>query len=123
MKRSGPLKRTKGLKRSSRPLQAQSAKRKAEASARREVVALVLERADGKCEHAPHIPEVPCGYYPPERPGLEVDELRGGSWRGTEYLDPASCRATCPRHHDIKTTNKNEILRRLRGEPHGILHL
>lgn len=131
MKRSGPLKRTKGLAQS-KPLKRtelkrdptyrmpqRSPKRERLEQARREVRAEVLRRAGAAdpgdlsaCQYRVIIPEVACSWLP-DRRQLEVDELRGGSHRSTEWLDPDQCRATCPFHHDIKTTHKREVLRRL----------
>lgn len=62
----------------------------------------MLERAGFACEAKEVVPEVRCQFYPPDRPGLEVDERRGGSFRSTEWLDPKSCQALCPAHHDWK---------------------
>jgi hypothetical protein len=121
MKRS-PLKRTGGPKtnpdkvrewqqRSRRELPARSRKRIADASDRVLTRAAVVARAGGRCEYADIMPEVACGTLPGR--GMEVDELRGGSWRQAEWLDPDWCRLTCPVHHDYKTEHKRVILARL----------
>lgn len=86
-----------------------SEKRKAERAERALVRAEVIRRAGGRCQYENVVPEIPCGFLP-DRRKLEVDELRGGSYRSIEYLDPDSCRATCPRHHDYKTANKRAVL-------------
>jgi len=75
------------------------------------VRAEVGARAGWQCEYRDVIPEVECGWLPGR--GLEVDELRGGSFRASEWLDADRCRLTCPVHHDWKTANKREVLRRL----------
>jgi hypothetical protein len=92
-------------------LSAVSRKRKAQAGQRVQVREIVAERAGGRCEYAPVIPEVPCGMLPGR--GMEVDEMRGGSYRSTEWLDPDACRYTCPVHHDYKTAHKRTVLSRL----------
>jgi hypothetical protein len=85
---------------------------------REAVVAEVLTRPGPRCELAAVIPEVPCGSLTtPERPHeLEVDEMRGGAYRVTEMYDPSRCHRTCHQHHDWKTANKREVLRRLGEE-------
>lgn len=121
MKRT-PMKRT-GIKRGSTRIAQQSERRREQAEARREVVQIVLKR-DGVCQYARVIPEVPCSSPFAHRPPLEVDELRGGSHRSIEYLNPDACVAVCQTHHDIKTdgrmingvfVGKREVLRRLRA--------
>jgi hypothetical protein len=89
-----------------------SAKRRALGAERARVRIEVLARADGACQYADVVPEVRCAFYT-DRPGLEVDELRGGSYRVTEWLDPNACRAVCPAHHDHKTGHKRDVLERL----------
>lgn len=108
MKRSKPLRRTE-LARGTKRLPPRSARRDAEAEQRAEVRAVVLARAGNRCQWAEVVPWVRCGWLPGRRQ-LEVDELRGGSYRSTEYLDPDRCRAACPRHHDYKTAHKREAL-------------
>ena len=91
-----------------------SARRQAQKARRAEVVAEVHERAGGRCEYADVVPEVECAsYWWSSRPPLEVDELRGGAHRSSEWLDPEQCRLTCHAHHDWKTENKRELLKRL----------
>lgn len=99
MKRSGPIRSI-------------SKKRQRLLPKRNKVREEVLERAEWQCEYAPVIPEIACGTLP-NRMFLEIDELRGGSHRVTEWTDPDLCRATCPIHHDYKTDNKEEVLKRL----------
>lgn len=108
MKRSGPIQRKTPMKRGGR-ISPVSEKRKAEQGARTACRAEVLRRSEGRCEYEAVIDWIPCGFLP-DRRALEVDELRGGSFRSTEYLDPDACRATCPVHHDYKTSHKNEVL-------------
>lgn len=86
-----------------------SARRRAEQKARDECRREVLFRAGGRCQYAPLFPDVPCGWLP-DRYQLEVDEIRGGSWRSTEHTNPDRCRAACPVHHDIKTATKDQDL-------------
>lgn len=93
-------------------MRSMSARRRSEQAERAKVREIVIERAGGECQYAEVIDWVSCGTLP-DRSGLEVDELRGGSFRSTEYLDPEACRATCPRHHEYKTSHKNEVLRLL----------
>lgn len=100
------------MKRGTKRLPAQSARRVAEADARAACRTAVLERAGGVCEYADVIPEVTCGPIGRRRE-LEVDEIRGGSYRCTDYLDPEQCRASCARHHDWKTVHKATVLDRL----------
>lgn len=90
-----------------------SGKRRAQLALRREVVIVVFERAGGRCWYAPFIPEVACQHIDRTRPMLEVDELRGGSYRITEWLDPDQCRLPCQSHHRFKTEHKLEVLDRL----------
>jgi hypothetical protein len=90
-----------------------SPKREDEKAEREQVRNQVIKRAGFQCEYAELIPEVhDCVFYPPDRSGLEVDEMRGGSYRCTEYLDPDACHAACPGHHDWKTANKREFIER-----------
>ena len=93
-------------------LRSVSRKRSQATTTRKQVREAVLRRSGGQCEYAAIIPEVQCGWLP-DRTVLEVDELRGGSWRQQEWLDPQWCRATCAQHHDYKTAHKREVLRRL----------
>ena len=79
---------------------------------RKKVIETVKQRANNQCEYADIIPEIPCATLP-GRNNLEVDELRGGAYRCTEWLDPDQCKLTCPAHHDYKTNHKNDILHRL----------
>ena len=114
MKRSGPIKRNLARARawenaSRKPMPQQSAKRTAQQPERDRTRATVLARAGHRCQYEILLPFLPCGFLP-DRRRLEVDELRGGSMRSTEFLDPDSCRATCPVHHDYKTAHKNEVL-------------
>lgn len=98
-----------------------SKKRRAQMPLREETRAAVLLRAKGQCEYRLAIREVECGFLP-GRYQLEVDELRGGSWRNTEMVDPGACRLACPRHHQAKTegfvfggvfVGKREFVRRV----------
>lgn len=91
-----------------KPIAQVSSKRRAQAPERADARAIVLELADGACAYAPIIPEVPAC-----EGELEVDELRGGSRRGSEWLDPTMCRAPCRAHHRWKTDHKVEVLFRL----------
>lgn len=99
------------MKRGGRPNQ-MSAKRRAQMVVRRQVVAVVAARAGGGCWWRPVITEIRCGALP-GRGSHEVDELRGGSWRNVEWLDPDACRLICPKHHEWKTDHKLEALARL----------
>lgn len=118
MKRSGPparktpLQRGKALQRGTKPIPQKSAKRKALEPARRDVRAEVIYRAGSRCEAIALVPEVSCGSPFAHRPQLEVDELTGGANRSVEWLDPDACQALCQLHHDWKTANKREYLRR-----------
>lgn len=120
MKRSAPLKRGKALARGTKRIAPKSARRLEEQEQRDECRRIVLARAGGRCEYEGAIPEVRCGFLPGRRT-LEVDELRGGSYRSVEYLDPTRCRAACPKHHDYKTEHKRAVLERLEAweEEHG----
>lgn len=100
------------LTRSSKQIASRSAKRIAERPLRDEVRRIVTESAGHQCQYAAIIPEVGCGWLP-DRHQLEVNELRGGSRRGTEYLDPLQCRLTCPMHHEWVTDHKKEANHRL----------
>lgn len=72
--------------------------------------------AGGRCEYADLFPDIECGWLP-ERTVLEVDEIRGGSWRVVEWTDPHRCRLTCPVHHDEKTRTKtHELVARIENE-------
>jgi hypothetical protein len=97
--------------RSRKSLKPVSAKRRAAFSERDRVRQAVFDRAGGRCEYASVVPEVCCGLLPGR--GIEVDELRGGAHRVSEWLDVDRCRLTCPVHHDWKTANKRELLARL----------
>lgn len=110
--RSNPETQRAWERRTRQPLPAKSARRKDEEAERARVRTVVLKRAGHRCQYADVVPEVLCGFLP-ERRSLEVDELRGGSYRHEEYLDPDQCRAVCPKHHDYKTAHKNEVLARL----------
>lgn len=92
-----------------------SKSRQAKAELRELVRWVVLTRPGPRCEIAAAFPEVRCGsIITPERPNeLEVDEIRGGSFKVTEMYDPERCRRGCHRHHDHKTANKREYLRRI----------
>lgn len=100
--------------RSRQPLPPVSRRRRGQLPERQTVREQVTERAGGECEYRDVIPEVPCGFLPGR--GMEVDEVRGGSHRQAEWLDPDCCRYTCPIHHDWKTEHKREVLRRLGWE-------
>lgn len=94
-----------------------------ERTARAECKAAVRARSGGQCEYAEAIWEIPCAFYPhARRAELECDELRGGSWRRIEYLNPDRCRDVCPAHHDWKTEHKWTVLERLDalGDPHAL---
>ena len=72
--------------------------------------------AANRCEYAALWPDVACGWLP-ERTVLEVDEIRGGSYRAVEWTDPHRCRLTCPVHHDFKTATKtHELVERIEKE-------
>lgn len=92
-----------------------SASRLSKAELRKAVIWAVLTRPGPRCELAAVFPEVRCGsIVTAERPhAIEVDEIRGGSWRSTEMYDPERCRRTCHRHHDHKTLHKQEYRRRI----------
>ena len=100
------------LDRARTPLPAISEKRKRQLPKRADVRREVIARAGNRCEGVDVVPEISCGFYPPERPWLEVDELHGGAARASEWLDPSKCQALCPAHHDYKTAHKNEYLMR-----------
>lgn len=110
--RAWQLRSRKPLRRSQ--LRSVSRKRQQAGTTRKQVREAVWWRSGGVCEYVNIIPEVRCGMLPDR--GMEVDELRGGSHRSREWLDPDQCRLTCPVHHDWKTTHKREILRRLNIE-------
>jgi hypothetical protein len=101
-----------------KPIPYKSPKRMSDGDKRAAVRAAVLERAGGDCEYAGVIPEVRCASPDPRRPAIEVDEIRGGAYRCTEWLNPDRCMASCQSHHDFKTLNKREVLLRL-GEDIG----
>lgn len=107
-----PGKQAEWRQRTARNLPAISKRRRREQSARNLVREQVHIRAGGACEYASVVPEVTCGFLP-GRSRMEVDELRGGSFRSVEYLDVERCRLTCPVHHDWKTAHKRDVLRRL----------
>lgn len=90
-----------------------SDKRRARFKVRALVVEIVHQRAGERCWYAPFIPEVPCEHWDRTRPMLEVDELRGGAHRITEWLEPDCCRLACQSHHRYKTEHKLEVLDRL----------
>lgn len=100
------------LKRGTKRIPQRSQRRVDEQEARDECRRAVLARAGSRCEYEGAIPEIRCGFLPGRRQ-LEVDELRGGSYRSTEYLDPEQCRAACPKHHEFKTEHKRVVLARL----------
>jgi hypothetical protein len=102
--RRSPIKRSGRLK----PM---SSKRSADLKRRQDVIKQVQQRAGFQCEYQHVIPEVACDLRPGRN--MEVDELRGGSYRSVEWLDPEWCRYTCPAHHDWKTANKRIVLKRL----------
>lgn len=114
---SSELKRTELKRDPSYRIPQQSAKRKAEQIIRtKEVRPEVLRRAGASgpgdlsaCQYRAVVPAVACGWLP-DRRVLEVDELRGGSFRSSEWLDPDRCRAVCPCHHDYKTLHKDEVI-------------
>lgn len=109
--RADPAKQMEWERRSRTALARVSDQRRAQLSARASVLRQVIARAGGRCEYADVIPEVPCGMLPGR--GMEVDELRGGSRRSSEWLDVDRCRLACPVHHDWKTAHKRVVLRRL----------
>jgi hypothetical protein len=86
-----------------------SARRRSEAKAREVCREIVLARAGRRCQYRVLWPDVPCGWLP-GRYGLEVDEIRGGSYRSQEHTDPDRCRATCAVHHELKTDQKTHAL-------------
>lgn len=88
-----------------------SAKRRKQ-QAERAVVREQVHARDGQCVGPQIWPEVECGSPWPDRPRFEVDELSGGSARCVEWLDADRCQLLCQRHHDVKTDNKREWLRR-----------
>lgn len=81
-----------------------SQKRRAALPARAAVLRAVIERQAGRCAGVDALPGHRCGYFPPDRPGLEVHELvsRGA---GGDWLDPDNCVALCPVAHDLVTGN------------------
>jgi hypothetical protein len=99
------------INRSRKPLPSMSKRRRSNLVGRAEVRRVVTDRAGGRCEYAEIIPEVRCGFLPGR--GMEVDELRGGSFRSSEWLDPDRCRLVCPVHHDWKSANNRDLLSRL----------
>lgn len=107
-----PIPKNPTPKRKRKRLPPMSDKRRDEAPEREACRVEVLRRAGGRCQYEQVVEEISCGFLP-DRCGLEVDELRGGSFRAIEYLDPDACRAVCPKHHDHKTAHKNEVLGRL----------
>jgi hypothetical protein len=90
-----------------------SPKRARDQQRRQAVVEIVHARANCCCWYAAFIPEIRCEHWDRSRPRLEVDELRGGSYRITEWLDPDACRLACQSHHRYKTEHKLEVLDRL----------
>lgn len=87
---------------------------------RQECREIVLSRAGHRCEVAPYVPEIECGRRP-GRLNLEVDEIRGGSFRCTEQYDPDRCRAVCPAHHDYLTLHKKAVNLAMYGSEWGPL--
>lgn len=112
--RADPAKQMEWQRRTRAALARVSDRRRAQLGQRKQVRDVVWARAGGRCEYADVVPEVECGMLPGR--GMEVDELRGGSQRGSEWLDPDRCRLTCPVHHDYKTAHKRVVLRRLGEE-------
>jgi hypothetical protein len=92
------------------PLSPMSAKRRTLLPERSELRQRALQRAGDRCEMAEIVPEVRCAFYGGR--GLEVDELRGGAYRSTEWLDLDRVAVGCPAHHDWKTDHKREFVRR-----------
>lgn len=90
-----------------------SDKRQAHMKLRRLVVEIVHQRADHRCWYAHVVPEIRCERFDFTRPEFEVDELRGGAQRLTEWTDPDRCRLTCQSHHRYKTEHKLTFLDRL----------
>lgn len=90
-------------------VKAVSDRRRAERAERDVCRAEVIVLAGGRCEYAALFPTVACGWLP-DRRQLEVDEIRGGAHRCTEWTDPHQCRLTCPVHHDFKTASKDLAL-------------
>ena len=109
--RTDPAKVRDWIERSRKPLPPLSRKRRSDLKRRTEVRQIVKDRAGNRCEYADIIPEVACGFRPGR--GMEVDELRGGSHRVSEWLDPDRCRFVCPVHHDWKSAHKRVVLSRL----------
>jgi hypothetical protein len=112
--RSSPDKIRAWQNKSRKPLPPVSTSRAAERGDRDRCRKAVHDRAAGRCEYAAVIPEKPCGFVAGR--GMEVDEIRGGSYRSIEHTDPAFCWYTCPMHHDYKTSHKRTIIERLLAE-------
>lgn len=79
---------------------------------RRKVVVHQVHIRDGGCIARLVITEIECGFLP-NRSVLEVDEIRGGSYRSTEWLDADRCQLLCPAHHDFKTDHKRSFNARI----------
>jgi hypothetical protein len=77
------------------PIRQQSARRRAETSARAEVRRIVADR-DRTCRGALIVPEVTCGGP------MDVDEIAPRGVRPGGHLDPDNCQLLCRAHHDWK---------------------
>jgi hypothetical protein len=101
VKRSGPPIRRKRLA-------PRSAKRIAEAPARRAVVEAVVERDGHWCQAATLVPEVKCW---PSPFAVDADEYALRSARPGGHLDPANVQMLCRAHHDWKHLHPIEAAR------------
>lgn len=86
-------------------LASQSRKRRAEARARRDVVAEVVAR-DGGCVARDLVPEVEC--WGP----LDVDEVVSRGVRPGGHLDAGNAQALCRGHHEWRGANPAEARER-----------
>lgn len=95
-----------GLKRSSR-LPAESAKRKAERSARTAVREAALRQAGYRCVAADIVPEIDC-----DRRILDVDERKSRGVNPGGHLDVANTQVLCRAHHRWRTEHPTEAWER-----------
>ena len=94
----------------------QSAKRRAEAPARRAVIEEVTRRAGGRCAAREVVPESLC--WGP----FDVDEIVSRAQRPGGHLDVDNCQLLCRAHHDWKHSFPIEAAKRgLRPFPKGYM--
>ncbi len=96
----------------SKPLRRESAKRRRERAARAAMRAEVIERDGHSCAAAALADIIgPCRFYPPGRPGLEVDEKAARGVVPGSHLRAELGQALCPFHHDWRHANPAEASR------------